>query len=395
MKCIYCENELPANAKFCPKCLNQVICLDCGKTLLKETSICIFCGTPLKRKNNSSNNTAVNNIEFTENENGKFFKASFTDVVAGNVVETFAQILPINNYSSKKYLQVSQSEDKIVDITDIDLLEHPQNVNTNSTSSDKPNDLNNLEKIFKNKNGEISIYETRIKALNKKDFVARITLLFLYYKKLSGVNEVERTELNAVLNSEKLYDAGFRSWLSANRKLIDNRKTYLELRPEGVELAEKYLSDFLDSSITNSWDLKSSKKSCSIKSDLKDDSTGISNKSKTSKTTRSYQIVSSLNLRPSGKKSLEDFYAEYPVKDYYGYNLLFVYYLEKVLNEKSININHLYTCYKALNIKVPNIYQSIADTKKRKGWIDSSNMNDLKVCTLGENYLEHDLKNKD
>lgn len=395
MKCIYCESELPANAKFCPKCLNQVICLDCGKTLLKETPICVFCGMPLKRKNNSSNYTAVNNIEFTENENGKSFKASFTDVVAGNVVETFAQILPISNHSSKKYLQVSQSEDKGVDVTDIDLLEYPQNLNTNSTSSDKSNALNNLEKIFKNKNGEILIHETRIKASNRKDFVARITLLFLYYKKLSGVNEVERKELNAVLNSEKLYDAGFRAWLSANRKLIDNKKTYLELRPEGVELAENYLSEFLDSSITNSWDLKRGKKSCSIKNGLKDDSTGISNKSKVLKTTRSYQIISSLNLRPSGKKSLEDFYTEHPAKSNFEYNLLFVYYLEKVLNEKSISINHLYTCYKGLNLKVPNIYQSIADTRKRKGWIDSSNMNDLKVCTVGENYLEHDLKNKD
>ena len=392
MKCIYCESELPANAKFCPKCLNQVICLECGETLLKETPICIFCGTSLKKKNNSSNYTAINSIEFTENENGKSFKASFTDVVGGNFVETFSRIFPLNNNLSKKYLQVSQSEDKIVDVTDVDLLEHTQNLNTNSTSSDVPTDLNNLEKIFKNKNGEISIFDTRIKALNRKDFVARITLLFLYYKKLSGVNEVERVELNAVLNSEKLYDAGFRSWLSSNRKLIDNKKTYLELRPEGVELAEKYLSDFLDSSITNSWDLKSDKKNCSTKNDLKDDSTGISNKSKTSKTMRSYQIIPSLNLRPSGKKSLEEFYAEHPVKSYYEYNLLLVYYLEKVLNEKSININHLYTCYKVLNIKVPNIYQSIADTKKRKGWIDFSNMNDLKVSTVGENYLEHDLK---
>lgn len=392
MKCIYCENELPSNAKFCPTCLNQIVCLDCGETLFKESPICIFCGMPLKRKSDSSDNAAINNIEFTENENGKSFKASFTNTVAGNVVETFARLLPISSHPSQKYLQTSQNEDKVVDFTDVELVEHPQNLNSNQRSSDKLNDLSNLEKIFKNKNGEISIYDTRIKAVSRKDFVARITLLFLYYKRLLGVNEVERTDLNAILNSEKLYDGGFRSWLSTNRKLIDNRQTYLELRPEGLELAEKYLSDFLDSSITNSWDLKSSKKNYSSKSDLKDDSTGTSNKSKASKKVHSYQIIPSLNLKPSGKKSLEDFYLEHPVNSNFEYNLLFIYYLEKVLNEKFINIDHIYTCYKALNIKVPNIYQSIADTKKRKGWIDSSNMNDLKISIAGENYLEHTLK---
>jgi len=393
MECLYCNFELPNNAKFCPKCTNQIICLDCNEVLYKDSPICISCGKSLK-KNNFSNNSAVNNIEFTENENGKTFRASFTDTVAGNVVETFAQLLPVNSYSSRKALPNFNSDtEQIEDIQNVEVIE------SNNIPSGKPiypkiqNDLSDLEKIFKNKDGNISIYDTRIKASSRKDFIARITMLFLYYKESKGVYEVSRTEVNNILQSEKLYDGSFRSWLSQSRTLIDNKQNYLELRPEGKELAIKYLSDFLDSSIPNNWDLKNSgKRSSSSKDESKESSTVSNGKSKAAKKSLSYQIIQTLNLKPSGKKSLIDFVSEFNAKNNFEYNLLFVYYLEKVLNEKNISLNHLYTCYKELGLKVPNIYQSIADTKSRKGWIDTKDMNNLNVPIAGENYLEHDMK---
>ncbi|MFS2769239.1 hypothetical protein [Bacteroides uniformis] len=53
----------------------------------------------------------------------------------------------------------------------------------------------------------------------------------------------------------------------------------------------------------------------------------------------------------------------------------------------------LYTCYKEVGQKVPkNLYQSIIDTKKNKGWIESSDMGNIFVSVIGENYVEHDMK---
>ena len=113
------------------------------------------------------------------------------------------------------------------------------------------------------------------------------------------------------------------------------------------------------------------------------------------KITKTPAIVNSLNLRPSdGKLSLEDFYNTLKVGDnYFEKNLVFTYYLQKILETTNISDDHIYTCYKHMKAKVSNnLYQSIVDTKNRKGWIDSTNINDIKVTIAGENYVEHDMK---
>lgn len=389
VNCIYCGTELPEYAKFCHKCQNQIICLNCNTTLLKNSSICISCGEPIKNRVISCA-TAVNNIEFTENESGKTFKASFTDTVAGNVVETFAQLLPFKNYNSTKAIAQSydRNEQKIVE--DVDIVE------VSKPSLARPiqapivdNDLATLETIFKNKSEIITIYDTRIKAKSKRDFVARIALLFLYYKKKLGFEEVERDDLNNLLKTENLYDANFRNWLSNNRKLINSDSNNLELRPEGLEKAANILTEFTDDKIPNAWELKKNGKKNTLP---KEDIQNIK-KAKPNKKLISYQIIQTLNLKPIGKKNLVAFFKEYPAKNNFECNLVFVYYLEKILGEKSIGINHIYTCYKEVGQKVPgNIYQSIVDTRKSKGWIESANMDSITVSVVGENYLEYDLK---
>jgi hypothetical protein len=101
-------------------------------------------------------------------------------------------------------------------------------------------------------------------------------------------------------------------------------------------------------------------------------------------------LVTSLNLNDKNV-SLKDFYAKYIAKNNFENNLVIIYYLEKIKNLPGITLNHVYTCYKHLQIKVPQLVQSLRDTKNRKGWIDSSNSNDLKVTTIGENYIEFDI----
>lgn len=106
---------------------------------------------------------------------------------------------------------------------------------------------------------------------------------------------------------------------------------------------------------------------------------------------KSYSLITSLNLVSNGKESLKDFYAKYHTKSNFNKNIVILYYLTKIAEEGNIGINHIYTCYKHLSQKVPNIYQSLLDTKNRKGWIDTSNTDDLKVTIAGENYIEHEI----
>jgi len=98
-----------------------------------------------------------------------------------------------------------------------------------------------------------------------------------------------------------------------------------------------------------------------------------------------------LNLRPNGKISLRDFYDRFEIKSNFERNVTFVYYLSKELSIGNIGIDHIYTAYKEAGQKVPgDIYQSLIDTKKHKGWIDTTNIEDIKLSIQGENYIEHD-----
>jgi hypothetical protein len=107
----------------------------------------------------------------------------------------------------------------------------------------------------------------------------------------------------------------------------------------------------------------------------------------------SHSLVTTLNLNPPTGKSLKEFFAEFVSKSFFEKNLLFIYYVERVLHVEAIGINHIYTCYKHVGEKVPgNLYQSIVDTKNQKGWIESKEINNLRITIAGENYVEHDFK---
>lgn len=108
-------------------------------------------------------------------------------------------------------------------------------------------------------------------------------------------------------------------------------------------------------------------------------------------TVKSSKLVNSLNLKPSDKESLKEFYSKYVIKSGFENNVIFIYYLEKTLSQSNIGVDHIYTCYKDVGQKVPgNLRQNIIDTKRNKGWIETDNMDDLRLTQIGENYVEHD-----
>lgn len=109
------------------------------------------------------------------------------------------------------------------------------------------------------------------------------------------------------------------------------------------------------------------------------------------RTPNSYTMLS-LNLYPSNSESLKAFYEKHNATNFFEKNLIYAYYLEKILGLELVTIDHIYTCYKQTNQKVPgNLYQSLIDTRNRKGWLDTRDMDNLKVNVTGENYIEHEM----
>jgi len=123
----------------------------------------------------------------------------------------------------------------------------------------------------------------------------------------------------------------------------------------------------------------------------------IKPKHKSSSTIKTPSLVKDLDLLGKGKaSSLKDFVNSYSPKSGMEWNLLFVYYLQKILEISAISINHVYTCYKHVNTKSPNnIYQSLIDTARRKGYINTDSIDAITVTIVGENYAEHDMARKE
>jgi hypothetical protein len=118
-----------------------------------------------------------------------------------------------------------------------------------------------------------------------------------------------------------------------------------------------------------------------------------STNSKKGKTSSSNNLtyLSDFDFMPSGKESLKEFFCKYKTESNMEANLIFLYYLQEVLETKEISSEHIYSCYRHLGLKIPSFPQTLRDTKSRKGWIETSISNDLKVTRAGINYLEHDM----
>jgi hypothetical protein len=99
-----------------------------------------------------------------------------------------------------------------------------------------------------------------------------------------------------------------------------------------------------------------------------------------------------LDLRPKGKQSFKDFVDEKKPATVSERNAVAVYYLEKVAAVGKVNVNQVYTCFKEAGWRLPayprNALQVTASTK---GWINTSDMDDMTMSPRGENFVEHDL----
>jgi hypothetical protein len=103
-------------------------------------------------------------------------------------------------------------------------------------------------------------------------------------------------------------------------------------------------------------------------------------------------IIKVLNLKPKGKPSFRDFAASKAPAADQEKCAVSVHYLEHELGITDISINHIYTCYKDVSSwRVPDIYNVVSLASSRKGWLDTQDMNSIKLTPAGENLVEFDL----
>jgi hypothetical protein len=103
-------------------------------------------------------------------------------------------------------------------------------------------------------------------------------------------------------------------------------------------------------------------------------------------------IVKDLNLKPSGKKSLDAFSSEKKPSSNQQKCAVSVYYLRNELALDEVGADHIYTCFKHMKWRVPSdLRNTLQYTASKDGWLDTADMSDIKMTAIGDNLVEHDL----
>ena len=93
---------------------------------------------------------------------------------------------------------------------------------------------------------------------------------------------------------------------------------------------------------------------------------------------------------------LSAFYGRYEPKNNAEKILIFLKFLTDHLEIEPPNTDQVYTCYDAVNERVPKVFaQAFRDASGRKfGYIDYNSPTDLLITTKGNNHFKFDLKKK-
>jgi hypothetical protein len=122
--------------------------------------------------------------------------------------------------------------------------------------------------------------------------------------------------------------------------------------------------------------------------------TGTAKAKRASKASRSeWGMVKELDLNPVGKASFQNFIEEKNPRSNEDKYPIVVYYLSTVLEIPKITISHIGSIFRLTKSwKEPtNLAGGLGVASSRKGTIDTSSYEDIKITPAGRNFVEHEL----
>jgi hypothetical protein len=114
------------------------------------------------------------------------------------------------------------------------------------------------------------------------------------------------------------------------------------------------------------------------------------------KSTRSdWKMIKDLDLNPKSKTSFDDFISEKKPKSFEDRYAVTVCYLSEILDK--VTIDHIGTVFRLTKSwKEPtDLAAGLRMASSRKGTIDTSSYQDVKITPAGRNLVEHDLPPKE
>ncbi|MGC4030548.1 MAG: hypothetical protein QM754_02205 [Tepidisphaeraceae bacterium] len=103
-------------------------------------------------------------------------------------------------------------------------------------------------------------------------------------------------------------------------------------------------------------------------------------------------VVGDVDFVPSGKTPLKVFFAEKKPKTDMDQVLVICYWLQNILIIPAITPGHVLSGLKHVAEPVPkDLAQTIRNAAKKKGWFNVADINAIRLTTVGENVVEHEL----
>jgi hypothetical protein len=140
----------------------------------------------------------------------------------------------------------------------IDAVSRAAPLHAGSSAPDSERDT--LRRIFRYDGDKLSLEDHRLKQTSQRDFVRRLTYLFLYAHSLEGRETVPREDLNQLLRDAGVFDSNASSWISSSKDFI-KEESDLRIIVPGKDIARKILEEVADPSATGSWDYDSRSRS--------------------------------------------------------------------------------------------------------------------------------------
>jgi hypothetical protein len=284
--------------------MDAVRCVACG-TSIGEAGSTGNASTQAIHKNGISN-TPINTLEFVETSRGysRSLKASVTNEVGtslgGALLEAITggrTSIGSNRNGHAKGQNIDPDETQPLSLVDLNQSEDEIIVDApiqhTLASAESRTDAENLRHVFRYKDDQLRLTETRLKAKSKLDAARRLTYLFLYAHELEGRAEIPRKVLKEELEKVGCFDRNVATWINKSPDLL-REEDRLGLQKSGREAAQNVLAEVLDSNIPNRWSLNSGGGTRKAKSNGKgDDSADSSPKNGNRKSNSFSQIVES------------------------------------------------------------------------------------------------------
>lgn len=99
----------------------------------------------------------------------------------------------------------------------------------------------------------------------------------------------------------------------------------------------------------------------------------------------------SLNLSPSGKQSAIEFANQKKPSSAEQKCVVACYYLRDVIEIDAIAVGGVFTFFKTVGWKIPADLRNTLQKAGSRGWLDTAQGDDIKITSMGDNLVEHDL----